>query len=326
MAVSGSLPATRQPSAPAPTVVTALTPGQIFWRRFRKDHLAIAGGVFIVLLIVAPVGAGLVVQLFVHHPPNRLYLYQGTSSVGLPKGPNRDFLFGFDLVGRDLFVRVLYGARTSLIVAFVATGASVAIGVVLGLLAGYRRGFVDTLVTRGIDVMMALPILLLALGLTTVCGVSAKGCAGGLIKPGLPLVILIIALANWTYIARIVRGETLSLRQRRFTEAAESLGASDLRIMFREILPNLALPIIVYSTLVIPNNILLEASLSFLGAGVSSSTPSWGRMISEATANGAYTYAWWVMVFPGLFLFLTTLAFNLLGDGLRDALDPVTAK
>jgi peptide/nickel transport system permease protein len=163
-------------------------------------------------------------------------------------------------------------------------------------------------------------VLLLALGLAAACGLQP--CLGGLIKPGLLVVSLIIGLFSWPYIARIVRGQVLSLREKEFTEAARSLGASNWRIMSREILPNVAAPIIVYTTLIIPSNILFEAALSFLGVGVPQETPSWGRMLSDASV--IFTVAWWMMLFPGLFLFLTTLAFNLVGDGLRDALDPRT--
>jgi peptide/nickel transport system permease protein len=163
---------------------------------------------------------------------------------------------------------------------------------------------------------------LLALGLVSACGLDAKGCLGGLIKPGLLLVSYVIALFTWPYIARIVRGQVLSLREKEFIEAARSLGSTNRRIMFREVLPNVAAPIIVYTTLIIPNNILFEAALSFLGIGVPQETPSWGRELADA--GTIFTVAWWMMLFPGLFLFFTVLAFNLVGDGLRDALDPRT--
>jgi peptide/nickel transport system permease protein len=209
-------------------------------------------------------------------------------------------------------------------VALVATGISLVIGVSLGLLAGFYRGKVDTFVSRFIDIVLSLPILLLALGLVAACSLTDNGCLGGLIKPGLLLVSYVIGLFSWPYIARIVRGQVLSLREKEFIEAARAQGSGDRRIMFREVLPNVVAPIIVYTTLIIPNNILFEASLSFLGIGVKPSTPSWGKMLSEAST--IFTYAWWMMVFPGLFLFMTTLAFNLVGDGLRDALDPRTAR
>jgi peptide/nickel transport system permease protein len=243
-----------------------------------------------------------------------------TDSFGIPKGPNKDFLFGADSSGRDVLVRVAYGARTSLLVAIVATGIAVVIGVVFGTIAGYFGGKTDTFISRTIDIILSVPVLLFALGIVAACSADEQGCLNGLIKPGLTLVIFVIAIFTWPYVARIVRGNTLSLREKEFIEAARSLGAGNARIMFREVLPNLIAPIIVYSTLLIPSNILFEASLSFLGVGVPQSTPSWGRMLSDAST--VFQYAWWLMFFPGLFLIATTLAFNLVGDGLRDALDP----
>ena len=169
------------------------------------------------------------------------------------------------------------------------------------------------------DVLLAFPILLLALGIAAACSLG-KGCLGGLVKPGLSVVIFVIAFVNWTYVGRIVRGQVLSLREKEFIEASRSLGASNSRIIFKEILPNLIAPILVLSTLVIPQNILFEAALSFLGVGVQPPTASWGAMIAEASS--IFDSAWWYMVFPGAALLLTVLAFNLLGDGLQDALNP----
>jgi ABC-type dipeptide/oligopeptide/nickel transport system permease subunit len=253
------------------------------------------------------------------HGPNQVFLDR-LDSFGIPTGPQGGFIFGLDTAGRDLFVRVAYGARTSLIIAFFATGLATVIGVILGLLSGFYRGKVDTVISRTVDVWLSMPVLLLALGLAAACGLQP--CLGGLIKPGLLVVSLIIGLFSWPYICRIVRGQVLSLREKEFTEAARALGSNNRQIMLRELLPNVAAPIIVYTTLIIPNNILFEAALSFLGVGVPQETPSWGRMLSDA--SGIFTVAWWMMLFPGLFLFLTTLAFNLVGDGLRDALDPRT--
>jgi peptide/nickel transport system permease protein len=233
--------------------------------------------------------------------------------------PHAHHLFGVDKEYRDVFSRVLYGARVSLEVALIATGLAMVIGVTLGLVAGYFRGWMDTLVSRVIDTLLAFPILLLAIGLAAACKLG-KGCLGGLIQPGLTTVIAVIAFVNWTYIARIVRGQVLSLREKEFIESARSLGASNQRIIFREILPNLVAPIIVYASLLIPTNILFEASLSFLGVGVSFPHASWGAMLSDAT--DIFSTAWWYMLFPGLALLITVLAFNLLGDGLQDALNP----
>jgi peptide/nickel transport system permease protein len=273
-----------------------------------------------VLLILA-IGLLAPVLASVTHGPNEVHL-DALDSFGIPTGPQSEFPFGVDTAGRDLMVRVAYGARTSLFIAFFATGIASLIGVTLGMLAGFYRGKVDTLISRTIDVVLSLPVLLLSLGLVSACGLSPNGCLGGIIKPGLLLVSYVIALFTWPYLARIVRGQVLSLREKEFIESARSLGATNRRIMFREVLPNVAAPIIVYTTLIIPNNILFEAALSFLGIGVPQETPSWGRQLSDA--GTIFTVAWWMMLFPGLFLFFTTLAFNLVGDGLRDALDPRT--
>jgi ABC-type dipeptide/oligopeptide/nickel transport system permease subunit len=272
----------------------------------------------IVLLVLIAVFAPLVVKI-AGAPGPKVQSSEALDLFGAPSGPSSQHLFGVDRIGRDIFARTVYGSRVSLEVALISTGISVLIGVVIGLLAGYYRGWVDTLLSRFVDVVLAFPILLLGLGLAAACS-GAEGCFKGLIQPGLPVVITVIAIINWTYIARIVRGQVLSLREKEFVEAAESLGASNTRIITREILPNLVAPLIVYSSLLIPVNILLEASLSFLGVGVAAGTPSWGAMIAEA--SGLFPEAWWFMLFPGLALLITVLAFNLLGDGLQDALDP----
>jgi peptide/nickel transport system permease protein len=277
---------------------------------------------FIVVLVVMAIAAPLVVDLFGARPPNEQapkYL----DSFGTPSGPSGHNIFGVDTLGRDVFSRVVYGARVSLEVALIATALSVSLGVVVGMIAGYYRGWVDAVLSRFIDVLLAFPILLLALGLASACSLG-NGCLGGTIKPGLSVVIFVITFVNWTYIARIIRGQVLSLREKEFVEAARALGASNRRIIFREILPNLVAPIIVYSTLIIPTNILFEAALSFLGVGVQPPDPSWGAMIADATT--IFDTAWWYMVFPGAALLLTVLAFNLLGDGLQDALNPRAGK
>jgi peptide/nickel transport system permease protein len=186
------------------------------------------------------------------------------------------------------------------------------------MVAGFYRGGIDSLLSRIMDIQLAFPVLLLAIGLGAAC--SIKGCFGGILQPGLPVVVFVIALAQWPYMARIIRGQTLSLREKEFIESARAAGASNRRIIFREILPNLVAPIIVYSTVLIPTNILFETALSFLGVGVQPPTPSWGAMISEA--QSIFDIAWWFMLFPGLALLLTVLAFNLVGDGLQDALNP----
>jgi peptide/nickel transport system permease protein len=254
------------------------------------------------------------------HGPNELFQRQTTDIFGIPEGPQSGFLFGADSNGRDVFVRTIYGTRVSLIVGVAATGIAVVIGVVLGMLAGYLGGWVDTVISRVTDIILSVPLLLFAIGIVAACSTSKEGCLNGTLKPGLTLVIVIISLFTWPYVARLVRGNTLSLREREFVEASRSLGAGNLRIMFREILPNLVSPIIVYASLLIPSNILFEAYLSFLGLGVPDDTPSWGSMVSDSLQS--FDTTWWLWLFPGFFLLFTVLAFNLLGDGLRDALDP----
>ena len=304
--------------------VIGRTPWQIFWRRFKRDRVALAGAVFIILLIAIAALAPLIAKL-AGHGPNELF-DSATNSFGLPIGPSAHFWFGADRAGRDVFVRTVYGARTSLTVAFVATGIATLIGVTLGLIAGFVKGSIDTIISRLIDIVLSLPLLLFALGISTACSVSKNGCLHGLIQPGLRLVVSVIALFTWPYIARIVRGQVLSLREREFIEASHAMGASGWRVMLVEILPNLAAPIIVYTTLIIPSNILFEAALSFLGVGIPQTSPSWGRMLADASDSQLFTYAWWMMLFPGMFLLFTTLAFNLVGDGLRDALDPKSGR
>jgi ABC-type dipeptide/oligopeptide/nickel transport system permease subunit len=298
--------------------IPSRSPWELFWRRFKQDRIALASLGFIGLLIVVALSAPLVVQI-AGTPGPSVRDPDALDVFGTPKGPSAAHPFGSDEIGRDVFSRTVYGTQISLIVAFAATGITVVFGTFLGLLAGYFGGWADTLITRSIDVLLAIPYLLLAVGLAAACSLG-EGCFGGLLKPGLGVVIFVIAFTSWTYIARIVRGQTLSLREKEFVEAAHSMGASDRRIIFREILPNLIPPIIVYSSVVIPQVILYEAALSFLGVGVQDPTASWGQMIADAT--GIFDTAWWYMLFPGLALLLTVLAFNLVGDALQDALDP----
>ncbi len=301
--------------------IAARSPLQLFWKRLRQDRVAIASLAFIIFLIVIAVAAPVVVSILGLPGPNVQNLNL-TDSFGSPLGPSAAHPFGVDQLGQDVMSRTIYGARVSLVVGIVGTGISTLIGVTVGMLAGFYRGWVDTLLSRLVDVVLSIPALLLGLGIGAACAV--KGCVGGLIQPGLGVVIFLIALATWPYMARIVRGLVLSLREREFVDASRAMGASNARIMFREILPNLTAPILVYASLQIPLNILYEAALSFLGVGIRPPTASWGQMISSATP--IFTVAWWYMVFPGLALLFTVLAFNLLGDGLRDALNPRTAR
>jgi peptide/nickel transport system permease protein len=308
---------------PGSTII-GRTPWQIFWMRFRKDRVALAAGGFLILLAAAAVAAPLIARGLVHHDPNALFR-DTLNEYGLPVvGPSREFWFGVDTSGRDVFVRTIYGARTSLVVALLSTGFAVGLGILLGSLAGYLGGWVDTVISRAIDLTLSLPVLLFSIGIAATCSITAEGCLGGLIQPGISLVTAIIALFTWPYIGRIVRGQVLTIRNKEFIEAARAMGAGTGRILLRDVLPNLAAPVIVYGTLIIPSNILFEAALSFLGVGIPPTTPSWGRMISDAAQGQLYTVAWWMLFFPGMALVFTTLAFNLVGDGLRDALDPRT--
>jgi len=303
--------------------VAARSPLELFWRRLRGDRVALTALAFIVLLILVAIFAPLVVKLVGAPPPNQQSTAALDPMFGSPTGPSAKHIFGVDQLGRDVFSRVVYGARVSLEVAIISTGLAVIFGTIAGMLAGYYRGWVDTIISRVLDILLAFPILLLGIGLASACSLG-NGCLGGTIQPGLRVVILVIAIASFPYIARIVRGQVLSIREKEFIEAAKSLGASNRRIIFRQVLPNLVAPIIVYTTLVLPQNILFEAALSFLGVGVQPPQASWGQMIADAV--GIFDTAWWFMFFPGIALVLTVLAFNLVGDGLQDALDPKTGR
>jgi peptide/nickel transport system permease protein len=301
--------------------VARKSPSRLFWERFSQDKVAIGGGVVLILLALIAVFGGPLAAHLTGHPENAVYSSM-TDEFGVPKGPNHQFWFGADAAGRDLFVRTMYGARTSLIVGVVASLIALLIGLVVGLWAGFFGGWIDSALSRVSDVVLAMPQLLLAIGIAAACNI--KGCLGGHLQPGIPVVIVVIAFFSWSYIARIVRGYTLSLREKEFVESARALGAGNVRILATEILPNLVGPLIVYTTLLIPTNILFEAALSYLGLGVPQSEASWGAILTDASQ--LYDVAWWLMVFPGGFLIITTLAFNLLGDGLRDAFDVRTER
>jgi len=300
--------------------------GQIAWLRLRRDKVAMAGGLVIVFLILMAVFAPLVVGLF-GHPPNEFHQEMiDTNTLG-PKGGTgigKDFLFGVEPVnGRDLFSRVVYGARISLLVAFLATLLSVTIGTIMGVVAGYFGGWVDAVISRLMDIFLAFPLLVFALSLVGVLAQFETKLAiqGDTLR--ILLLIFVIGFFNWPYIGRIIRGQTLSLREREFVDAARSLGARGPYILFREILPNLIAPILIYATLLIPSNVLFEAALSFLGVSVQPPTATWGGMLSAAVKF--YTMPHF-MFFPGMAIFITVLAFNLFGDGLRDAFDPKSSR
>jgi peptide/nickel transport system permease protein len=300
--------------------IAARSPLELFWRRLRRDKVALIALSIVLLMVFVAIFAPLIVKVFGLPNPN-VQNDNLLDDFGSPTGPSGAHPFGVDERGRDVLSRVIYGSRVSLEAALISTALIVIVGVTAGLITGYFRGRIDTILSRIMDLFLAFPVLVLAVGLGVAC---ADGCLGGAIQPGLPVVIFVITLTTWPYMARIVRGQVLSLREREFVEASRSLGASDRRIIFREILPNLVAPIIVYATVLIPQNIIYEASLSFLGVGIDPSKPSWGAMISDATS--VFQDAWWFMVFPGLALLITVLAFNIVGDGLQDALNPRTSK
>jgi peptide/nickel transport system permease protein len=279
--------------------------------RLRRDRVAVASAVTIVLLVAIALAAPLIAHL-IGHDPNTQYRDTGLTPDGLPVGPGRHFLLGTDNLGRDLLVRIVYGTRISLLVGVVSTVLAVVLGVIIGMTAGYFGGGVDTVLARFMDVVLSFPFLLFAIALVSIVG------------PSLLVSILVIAFFSWASVGRIVRGQTLSIREREYVEAARALGAGALRIMVIEVLPNLVAPVIVYTTLLIPTAIVFEATLSFLGMGVVPPTPTWGNMLSDSLQY--YQVAWWFVLFPGLALLITTLAFNLLGDGVRDALDPYTER
>ncbi len=296
--------------------------GRIAWTRLKRDRVAMAGGALVIALILVAVMAPVVTKLF-GHPPDEFHQQLIDSSLQTPKGKfggiSRDFLLGLEPQnGRDLFSRIVYGARISLVIAFLATALSVVIGTVMGVISGYFGGWVDTVISRSMDAFLAFPLLLFAIALAGVVPDQAFGLSGNTLR--IALLVFIIGFFNWPYVGRIIRGQTLSLREREFVEAARSLGARPMYIIFREVLPNLVAPILIYATLLIPTNILFEAALSFLGVGVRAPTATWGGMLSEATHW--YQTAPHFMLFPGLAIFVTVLSFNLFGDGLRDALDP----
>jgi peptide/nickel transport system permease protein len=281
------------------------------WRRLRSDRVAVASGIIILLMVILAIAAPLFAKL-TGHGPTETFPNIGLSVNGEPVGPGHTFWLGSDEQGRDLFVRILYGARISLFVGIVTTAMATVAGVAIGLVAGYYGGWIDSVLARFIDSVLAFPYVVLALALAVVLG------------PSLPVVIGVITFFSWAGISRIVRGQTLSLREKEYIESARSIGASPWRVMFIDIMPNLLAPVLVLATLSIPSAIIFEATLSYLGLGVQPPTPSWGNML--ASAQNYYTVAWWYLVFPALALLITTLAFNLLGDGIRDALDPRTER
>ena len=296
--------------------------GRIAWMRLRRDKVAMGGGVVVVLLIlVAIVGPHLVQN------PNIFHSNLIDPSLERPTGAFGGISLAHPLGvepgnGRDLLARIVVGAQYSLLIAFLATVLAVVLGTFFGVVAGYFGGWLDSIIARAMDVFLAFPLLVFALALAGVIPSSAFGLSGNSLR--IAVLIFVIGFFAWPYMGRIIRGQTLSLREREFVDAARSLGARGPYILFRELLPNLVAPILVYTTLLIPTNILFEAALDYLGVGLYVPTPTWGQMLASAVQNGYYSLDPEFMLVPGLTIFITVMAFNLFGDGLRDALDPRT--
>jgi peptide/nickel transport system permease protein len=297
-----------RPAEPiSPASIEGRGPWMLAWTRLRSDKVAVGSAVVLLGVVALALCAPLVAHV-VGHGPDTQFRQTGLSPAGIPVGPGRSFFFGTDDLGRDVFIRVIYGARISLLAGLTSAALAVVVGVVVGLVAGYFGRVVDSVLARIMDVVLSLPYLVFAIALVSLLG------------PSLLISIAVIAFFSWASIGRIVRGQVLSMKEKEFVEAARSLGASHLRIMFIDILPNVLAPTIVYATMLIPLSIVFEATLSFLGIGVLPPTPTWGNMLSESIPY--YKVAWWFVAFPGLGLLTTTIAFNLLGDSLRDAFDP----
>jgi peptide/nickel transport system permease protein len=289
-------------------LIQGRSPWQLAWERLRKDRTAIIAAATI-LVIVAFALLAPVIAAWVGHGPNQQFIDIGENANGGPVPPSSTFWLGTDSSGRDLFIRVLYGARISLSVGVLATAISISLGVVFGLIAGYLGGAFDVVIARVIDVMLSVPFLVIAISIAEIW------------HPSFWLVIFVVGVLSFTYPARIVRGQVISLKEKEFIQAARALGAGPLRVMFVDLLPNVTAQVIVYGSLLIPASIVLEASLSFLGVGIPPPTADWGQMISDAAGYYQYGY-WWYLLFPSVALLITTLAFNVLGDSVRDALDP----
>jgi peptide/nickel transport system permease protein len=269
-----------------------------FWRYFKRNRLAVGGLVVIVIMFLI---AGFASFLSPYDP--------GKTEVSMKlKSFSRQHYLGTDQLGRDVFSRMLFGSRVSLSVGFVAVAISISIGILVGSISGYYGGWVDSVLMRFVDIMLCFPSIFLILTVVALLG------------PSLFKVMIVIGVTSWMGTSRFVRAEFLSLRERDFTQAAKALGVKDHRIIFRHILPNALAPVFVTATLDVATAILVEAGLSFLGFGVQPPAPSWGNILTEGRT---YIFdAWWLTVFPGMAILITVLSFNLLGEGLRDAIDP----
>jgi ABC-type dipeptide/oligopeptide/nickel transport system permease subunit len=302
-------PVLEVPEAPAARKIEGRSPLRLGVERLRHDRASMISLAVIGLVVLVAIFAPVFAAITGHGADQQFYAPVGLTPQGGPLGPSAKFLMGTDTLGRDIVVRIAYGARISLIVGVVATAITVAVGAVIGLAAGYFGGITDSILARLMDLLLAFPFLLLGISLVTVIG------------PGFAVVIIVIGLFGWVAVGRIVRGQVLSIKEKEYIEAARSLGAGPWRIMFVDILPNVMAQVIVFATLLIPLAIVAEASLSFLGVGVPPPTSDWGAMISDSAGYFQYGY-WWYLLFPSVALLITTLAFNIFGDSVRDAFDP----
>ncbi|WP_353856587.1 oligopeptide ABC transporter permease [Bacillus sp. Bos-x628] len=273
---------------------------RLFWEKFFRNKLAVIGTCILLVIIFVAIFAPVIAP----------YTPEEQDLLKKLMPPNSEHLMGTDKFGRDIYSRVLYGARVSLLVGFVSVLGAITIGTLVGAIAGYFKGWVDSILMRLVDVVLSIPDIFLLITLVTI------------FKPGVDKLILIFALTGWTTTARLIRSEFLSLRTREFVLAARTIGTKNHVIIFSHILPNCIGPIIVSATLKIGTVILAESTLSYLGFGIQPPTPSWGNMLQDAQNFSIMVQAWWYPLFPGLFILLTVLCFNFLGDGLRDALDP----
>jgi peptide/nickel transport system permease protein len=305
------------------------------WLRFKRDRVAIASFFVIILIVLIAFPGAWIAEKLLGHGPNDLFLSGENAGVDerlvpvgpwswvdKPEGGQTLFILGGDgTLGRDLFLRLLYGARVSLEVAILSTAGVMFVGTLLGAIAGYYRGWIDTVISRTIEITMAFPALLFIIALASTIGTRLDSITfGGIFAQGVVTLVMVFTVFGWFYPARVIRSQVLSLREKEFIEAARMVGASDWRIVRSHVLPHLVAPIIVFSTLIVASYVLFEAGLSFLGLGIKLPTASWGNLL--AAGPDFYTVQPWLMIWPGLAVLITTLAFNLLGDGLRDAFDP----
>jgi peptide/nickel transport system permease protein len=291
-----------------------LTPSQLIWRRFRKHRMAVVGGIGAIILIIFIIGGSII------FPESRA---NETDLIARLAPPSDIHWFGTDSVGRDVFIRIIYGGQISLFIGILAVTVSVSLGTLIGGTAAYYGGWVDSLLMRFTEAMLAIPSLFLLIVLAKFIGreLGQVVILGRTFSGSIGIVILVIGLTSWMYLARIVRASVLSIKELDYISASRALGASDIRIFFRHLVPNALGPIIVSSTLGLAGAILTEAYVSFLGLGVQQPTSTWGNMMQQAQSF-LTRGAWWMWVFPSLFIVFIILCVNLLGDGLRDAFDP----